>query len=183
MTPLTSASPLRSATTFAACALAFLALAAVSLASMAGAQAPSPFAGTWKLNPAQSKLQTISPPGSAVASITFDGTHWHYQRKHEYAARKPEIFSFDLQLNAPQPSVEKDGPFTFASRLTREGEALVLHQDITAANGEKASSVIRYTLANHAQTLIETERKLTPSHEETNRWVFDRVLSRGNTRP
>jgi hypothetical protein len=144
-------------------------------ATLLPAQSTPPFTGTWKLNPAKSHLETPNPPSTSVATVTFNGTHWHYQRKHEYSARKPEIFSIDLDLNAHQPHIEKDGPFTFSSRLTRDGASLVLHQDITASNGQKATSTLRYTLSNNAQTLTELEHKQTPSHEETNRWVFDRV--------
>ena len=144
-------------------------------ATLLPAQPPSPFTGAWKLNPAKSKLQTPNPPNTSTVTITFNGTHWHYQRTHEYSARKPETFSIDLDLNAPKPHIEKDGPFTYSSRLTREGSTLVLHEDITASNGQEATSTIRYTLSNNTQTLTELEEKHTPSHNETNRWVFDRV--------
>jgi len=150
-------------------------LALFFAATFLSAQTPSPFSGTWKLNPSKSKLQTPQPPSTSTVIITFNGTHWHYQRTHEYSARKPETFSIDLDVNAPQPHIEKDAPFTFSSRLTREGATLVLHEDITASNGQKATSTIRYTLANNAQTLVELEHKQTPSHDELNRWVFDRV--------
>jgi hypothetical protein len=139
------------------------------------AQTTPEFTGTWKLNPAQSKLQGPNPPNTSTVTITFNGAHWHYHRTHAYSARKPETFSIDLDLNASTPHIEKDGPFTFSSRLTREGATLVLREDITATNGQKATSIIRYTLTNNAQTLTELEYKQTPSHDETNRWVFDRV--------
>ncbi len=155
--------------------LALPTLALLLAASLLPAQPASPFTGTWKLNPAKSKLETPNPPSTSVVTITFNGTRWHYQRKHEYSARKPEIFSIDLDLNATTPHIEKDGPFTFASKLTRQGATLVLHEDISASNGQKATSTIRYTLSNSAQTLTELEHKQTPSHSETNRWVFDRV--------
>ena len=154
-----------------------LALTALFLfaATLLPAQNSPAFTGTWKLNSTKSKLQTSISPSTSTVTITFNGTHWHYQRTHEYSARKPESFYIDLDLNAPNPHIENDGPFTFASRLTREGATLVLYQDITASNGQKATSTIRYTLSSNAQTLTELEHKQTPSHEETNRWVFDRV--------
>ncbi len=151
------------------------AAAAFLAGTLLPAQTTSHFAGTWKLNPAKSKLQTPHPPSASTATVTWNGTHWHYHRTHEYSARKPETFSIDLDLNATRPHIEKDGPLTFSSRLTREGATLVLHEDITASNGQKAQSTIRYSLANNAQTLVELEHKQTPSHEETNRWVFDRI--------
>jgi hypothetical protein len=152
-------------------------LALLFVTTLLPAQTPSPFTGTWKLNSSKSNLETPTPPTTSTVHITFNETHWHYERTHEYSARKPEIFSIDLDLNASQPHVEKDGPFTFASRLTREGATLVLHEVITASNGQKATNTIRYTLTNNAQTLTELEHKQTPSHEETNRWVFDRIPS------
>ena len=143
--------------------------------SLLPAQAPLSFTGAWKLNLAKSKLETPNPPTASTVTITFNGAHWHYQRTHEYSARKPETFSTDLDLNAPRPRIEKDGPLTFASKLIREGATLVLHEDITATNGQQATNTIRYTLTNNAKTLTELEHKQTPSHNETNRWVFDRV--------
>lgn len=150
-------------------------LAFLFAATLLPAQTPSPFTGTWKLNHAKSKLETAHPPSASTATITFNGTHWHYQRTHQYSARKPETWSIDLDLNALKPHVEKDGPLTFASKFTREGDALVLHEDITAVNGEKAKNTVRYTVTNNGQTLTEIEHEETPAGNELNRWVFDRV--------
>ncbi len=159
----------------------FLLAALVFLSSsrMPGQSLPN-FSGTWKFDAAKSKLQTPNPPSAGTVTITFDGTRWRYQRTHEYSARKPEVFSMDLKVNDAKAHVDKEGPLTFALRLARAGDSLVLHEDITASNGQKATSTVRYTLANKGQTLTEIEHKQTPSHEETNRWVFDRVVERRN---
>ena len=133
------------------------------------------FAGTWKLNLKRSTLQTAHPPEASTAWIAFDGKTWSYKRTHTYAARKPETWSIQLQVGSPTAHIEKDGSLTFASKIARDGDALVMHEDITASNGQHATNTVRYTLADGGKTLIELEHEQTPSRNELNRWVFDRA--------
>jgi len=133
-----------------------------------------PFTGTWKLNMSKSKLQAAHPPVASTASIFCDGKHWHYKRTHTYKDGKSETWSIDLDVNSNLTHMEKDGPLTFFSKIHREGDALVLVEDIEADNGEKAKNTVRYSLLNNGRILEEVEHKQTPKGNELNRWVFER---------
>ena len=80
----------------------------------------------------------------------------------------------DLIVDSPKPLVVKNGPVTFYSRITRDGNALILKQDIVADTGEKATNTVRYTLEDSGKTLVEFEQEVTPEGNETNRWVSTR---------
>jgi hypothetical protein len=58
--------------------------------------------------------------------------------------------------------------------MYRDGNALVLAEDITASDGQKAKNTVRYTLEDDGNTLIEFEKEETPAGNETNRWVLER---------
>lgn len=133
-----------------------------------------PFSGTWILNMQRSKVEAAHPPVSGEAVILYDGKTWHFKRTHRNATEKVDRWSIDLVVGSPKFHVEKDGPLVFHSRMYRDGDALVLAEDITASDGQKAKNTVRYTLEDDGNTLIESEKEETPAGNETNRWVLDR---------
>jgi hypothetical protein len=141
------------------------------------AQQGAQFSGNWRLNLQKSRLQVEHPPVASRARIEYDGVTWHYTRTHDYAARKPETWAIVLKVGAAEAQVEKDGPLTFRSKMKRDGDALVLTEEITASNGQTARNVARYSVADGGRTLVELEQVVTPSRKETNRWVFERVVA------
>jgi hypothetical protein len=144
-----------------------------SLVSTQNAKTPS-FSGTWTLNIQRSKLEAAHPPVSGETIILYDGKMWHFKRAHTNAAGKVDTWSIDLVIGSAEFHVEKDGPLVFRSRMYRDGEALVLAEDITASDGQKAKNTVRYTLEDNGNTLIESEKEETPAGNETNRWVLER---------
>ncbi len=133
-----------------------------------------PFSGTWILNMQRSKVEAAHPPVSGEAVILYDGKTWRFKRTHKSATGKLDTWSIDLVVGSRKFHVEKDGPLVFHSRMYRDGDALVLAEDITASDGQKAKNTVRYTLEEDGNTLIESEKEETPAGNETNRWVLER---------
>jgi hypothetical protein len=134
-----------------------------------------PFTGTWTLDLHRSTFEgKAHPPIAAEVVIRYDGTHWHRWRSHTAANGKVDAHAQDLIVDAPKPVVVKDGPVTSYSRITRDGDALILKEDFVANTGEKATNTVRYTLEDSGKTLIEFEQEVTPEGNETNRWVSTR---------
>ena len=154
-----------------------LVLCLLMLTTLAEAQNKTipPFNGTWTLDLHRSTFEgKAHPPIAAEVVIRYDGTHWHRWRSHTAPDGKVDAHAMDLIVDAPEPLVVKDGPVTFYSRITRDGNALILHQDIVANTGEKATNTVRYTLEDSNKTLVEFEQEVTPEGNETNRWVSTR---------
>lgn len=137
------------------------------------AKVPS-FSGAWILNMQRSKVEAAHPPISSEAEILYDGKTWHFKRTHKNASGKIDTWSIDLVVGSREFHVEKDGPLVFHSRMYRDGNALVLVEDITAPDGQKAKNTVRYTLEDGGNTLVESEKEETPAGNETNRWVLER---------
>jgi len=133
-----------------------------------------PFSGTWILNMRRSKVEAAHPPVSGEAVILYDGKSWHFRRTHKTAAGKEDTWSIELVVGSQKFHIEKDGPLVFRSHMYRDGDALVLAEDITASDGQKAKNTVRYTLEDDGNTLIESEKEETPAGNETNRWVLER---------
>lgn len=156
--------------------IAQLGLGLLLFSSLASAQNGKllPFSGTWILNMERSKVEAAHPPVAGEAVILYDGKAWHFKRTHKNAAGKVDTWSIDLVVGSPKFHVEKDGPLVYRSRMYREGDTLVLAEDITASDGQKAKNTVRYTLEDDGNTLIESEKEETPAGNETNRWVLER---------
>jgi hypothetical protein len=154
-----------------------LALCLLALTAFTPAQTKPipPFTGTWTLDLHRSTFEgKAHPPIAAEVVIRYDGTHWHRWRSHTAPDGKVDAHAIDLIVDSPKPLFVKDGPVTFYSRITRDGDALILHQDIVANTGEKATNTVRYTLEDSGETLVEFEQEVTPEGNETNRWVSTR---------
>jgi hypothetical protein len=144
--------------------------------SFASAQAPrvAPFSGTWVLNMKRSKIES-QPPGSGQAVIEYDGKIWKYTHKHfNSSGQITDTWSVRLAVGSPTFHVEREEPLTFRSRIARVGDALVMTEYVTVANGQRAKNVTRYTLEDDGNTLIETEKGQGPLGIETNQWVLER---------
>jgi hypothetical protein len=107
-----------------------------SLASARNGKKP-PFSGAWILNMQRSKAEAAHPPVSGEAVILYDGKTWHFKRTHKNATGKVDTWSIDLVVGSPKLHVEKDGPLVFHSRMCRDGDALVLAEDITASDARR----------------------------------------------
>lgn len=77
-------------------------------------------------------------------------------------------------VDSKEDRIERDPPLTIRSRMTREGDVLVLSENYVADTGEKATNTVRYSLSDNAQTLTEDEREVTSEGNEHNVWVLER---------
>ena len=145
-----------------------------SLARLQAEKLPPPFSGTWVLNMERSKVEAAHPPVSGEAVIRYDGKTWHFKRTHRSTAGKVDVWSIDLVVGSPKFHVEKDGPYVFHTRMFRDGDSLVLAENITASDGQMGRNTVRYSLEDNGSTLIADEKEETPVGNETNRWVFER---------
>lgn len=155
-----------------------LALLLSSSVTSAQSEKIPPFSGTWTLNMQRSKVEAPHPPVSSEATIDYDGKTWHFKRTHKYATGKPDTWTAEFVVDSAKLHVEKEGPFTFRSRMYRDRDALVLVEDISATDGRKGKNTVRYTLEDDGNTLIESEKEETPDGPETNRWVLERKTNR-----
>ena len=134
-----------------------------------------PFSGTWKLDLQRTAfIGKPHPPIAGSVVIRYDGTHWYRWRSHTTSDGTVDKNSTRLIADSPKPVITREGPLTFYSRLKHDGEALVLTQDIVANTGERATNTVRYSLADHGNTLVEDEQEITPAGNETNHWVSTR---------
>jgi hypothetical protein len=133
-----------------------------------------PFSGTWILNMKRSKIES-PPPGSGQAIIEYDGRIWKYTHKHfNSSGQVTDTWSVRLVVGSPTLHVEREEPLVFRSRIARAGDALVMTEYVTVANGQRAKNITRYTLEDNGNTLIEAEKGQGPLGIETNRWVLER---------
>jgi hypothetical protein len=144
-----------------------------SLTRLQAEKLPPPFSGTWVLNMQRSKVEAAHPPVSGEAVIRY-GKTWHFKRTRRNDAGKVDVWSIDLVVGSPKFHVEEDGPYVFRSRMFRDGDSLVLAENITASDGQKGKNTVRYSLEDNGSTLIADEKEETPAGNETNRWVFER---------
>jgi hypothetical protein len=103
-----------------------------SLTRLQAEKLPPPFSGTWVLNMQRSKVEAAHPPASGEAVIRYDGKTWHFKRTHRNDAGKADVWSIDLVVGSPKFHVEKDGPYVFRSQMFRDGDSLVLTENITS---------------------------------------------------
>src|SRR5262245_2323638 len=120
----------------------------------------------------RSKVEAAHPPVSGEAVIRYDGKAWHFKRTHRNDAGKVDVWSIVLVVGSPEFHVEKDGPYVFRSRMLRDGDSLVLAENVTASDGQKGKNTVRYSLEDNGNILIADEKEETPAGNETNRWVF-----------
>jgi hypothetical protein len=132
------------------------------------------FTGTWKLDLHLSKLETKSPPTSSTARIHYDGKVWHFSRTHHFPDGKTDTWSTTMIVDSKKPRIQRFAPITSTSRITRDGNALVLNEELRADSGERGTNKVRYTLSDDGQMLTEDEREVSPDSHEHNVWVLKR---------
>jgi hypothetical protein len=128
------------------------------------------FSGTWQFNRRKSSLQ-IPPPDSTIFTIEHHEPRFHLARTHVFAG-KSDTFSIDLTTDG-ETVVRDHGNMKIYVRLYWEGETLVFDSKLER-EGEKATNVVRYKLADDEQTFIAEERFHSEQRSYENTWVFDR---------
>jgi hypothetical protein len=140
-----------------------------------------PFSGTWLLNLQRSKIESERPSGTSRAVIQYDGKNWRYIHIHWNRYNQQEDkWQVRLLVGSSAYHVEREEPLTFSSRISRQGDAMVLTEYLRTDKGQRGHTTTRYTLADGGNTLIEDERTVGPLGPATNRWVLERETSPNN---
>lgn len=147
-------------------------------AVVVGQEAAPPFTGVWTLNLQRSSIEAKHPPIASTARNRFDGQVWRLSRTHRYQQGKSDTWTTMLVVGSSKDRIERDPPLTSRSRMTRDGNALVLSEDFAADSGDKATNTVRYSLTDGGNTLVEDEREVTPDGSEHNVWVLERQANR-----
>ena len=132
------------------------------------------FTGVWTLNLGRSRIEAKHAPISSTVTIRYDGSTWWFSRTHQYPDGKSDTRTMTLPVGSKTARIERRPHETIASRMSHDGDLLVLNQDYTADTGEKATNTVRYSLTEGGNTLVEDEREVTPEGSEHNIWVLER---------
>ena len=133
---------------------------------------PKPdFSGTWKFNPARSRLQ-IPVPDTTIFVMEHREPALRITRTH-IAGERRDTFSLDLTTDGRETAVDR-GDLRIHARVTWEGDTLVFDTRLVRA-GEEASNVVRYSLSEDGKTFVAEERFRGASLSYDNLWVLDRV--------
>jgi hypothetical protein len=133
-----------------------------------------PFTGVWKLDLHLSKIESKHPPSASTAKIRYDGKVWHFSRTHHFSDGKADTWSTTMIVDSKSPRIQRFPPITSTSRITRDGSALVLNEELRADSGEHGTNTVRYTLSEDGQMLTEDEHEVSPDSNEHNVWVLKR---------
>jgi hypothetical protein len=134
-----------------------------------------PFSGAWKLDLKRSKVEAKNPPSASTATIRYDGKVWNFSRTHQFPDKPADTWSTSVPVDAREPQISHEPSLTISTRVTREGNEVVLRETYVADSGEKATNTVHYRLEDANQTLIEDEQETTPEGTEHNLWMLTRV--------
>jgi hypothetical protein len=151
--------------------LGFAAAVLVLAGSMLGAEKPN-FSGTWVVNPERSRLADWAKFDSTTITIEHKEPALRFHRLSIKSGKTDES-AYALTTDGVE-KVEKTGGRTSTSRLTWDGNSLVLQDVIVLANGRQATNTVRYTLKDAGKTLVAEESFRGPVVKYDNLWVADR---------
>jgi hypothetical protein len=133
------------------------------------------FSGVWNLDLHRSRIEAKNPPSASVATIRYDGKIWDFSRTHHYLHKPTDTWKTAMVVDAKEPRVTHQDGLTISSRVTREGDEVVLRENYVADTGEKATNTVHYRLEDGGNTLVEDEQEVTTEGNEHNLWVLTRV--------
>lgn len=149
-------------------------MSAVPIALLATACQPATtrpdFTGTWRFAPTRSVLQSPSPD-SSVFVIDHRDPQFHLSRTH-FSGADSDTFATDLTTDGVEMERSYEN-FQLRGRSYWEGEVLVFEATLLI-EGEQASNVVRYSLADEGRTLIAEEHQVMGQLSHENRWVFEK---------
>jgi hypothetical protein len=152
-----------------------LVLVAFVLAAMGAAAAvldKPDFSGDWVFNPEKSKLQAQFKLDSATFTIDHKEPDFHFSRVFVIGG-KSDSLSYALTTDGKEKVEEQPGR-TNTSRLTWDGDVLVLDVRIVLKDGREATNVVRYSLRDGGRTFVAEEKFRGPVLKYDNLWVADR---------
>jgi len=138
-----------------------------------GAQAGKPdLSGTWVLSLAQCQLQFPPKLDSGTITIEHRDPAFRFSRTFVVGGKEDSV-SYELTTDGREKVVKEPGRTT-TSRMSWEGDVLVLDERIVLANGREATNVVRYSLRDGGRTLVAEEKFRAPFHKHDNLWVAER---------
>jgi hypothetical protein len=84
---------------------------------------------------------------------------------------RTDTYAIDLRVGAGQPPITR-GAATLYPSLEWDGDQLVFRTRIVQPEGEEATNVVRYHLAEDGAVLVAEERFVSATQRYANRWVF-----------
>ena len=145
-----------------------------AFASASEAQAKPDFSGTWIFSAQKSALK-VPPPTSMTLQIEQKDPQISFARKQIYGDQ-----NFDWKLDTVtdgQKEVVQDAPgYTTHSRVSWQGNAILVDTEIIASDGTKVTDQVTYTLIDGGKTLEAVERQTTVGGKgsSTNKWVYEK---------
>jgi len=150
-----------------------LALVLAAAAVLASATPANPdFSGIWVINPQKSRLADWAKYDSTTITIEHKEPKFRFHRVSVKAGKTDES-SYELTTDGVE-KVEKDGGMTVHSRLSWEGEVLVLQNRMALPDGRQATNTVRYTLKDGGKTFVAEEKFRGPVVKYDNLWVADK---------
>ena len=126
--------------------------------------------GTWKFNPARSHLQ-IEAPTSTTIVIEHSDPVFRFRRVHVFG-QKEDMFSLELRTDGTAVVIWK-GSARIEARAHWEGWTLVF-ESLLSWDGNEATNVVRYDLAEEGLSLIGHERFRSSALSYDNVWVMEK---------
>jgi hypothetical protein len=130
------------------------------------------FSGTWVLNLQRCQLQFPSKLDSGTIIIEHRDPAFRFSRTFVVGG-KEDALSFELTTDGREKIV-KEPDRTTTSRMSWDGDVLVLDERIVLADGRAAINTVRYGLHESGRMLIAEEKFRGPVHKHDNVWVADR---------
>ena len=128
------------------------------------------FSGTWRFNPAKSRLESTAPTKS-IFVIEHQDPRFKLTRTHTRGERS-DTLTIEVTTDGREYH-RKEGEYESWTRMTWMGEELVLDMKM-AYRGEQGTNVVHYRLAGGGKTFIAAEWYHMPGKVHHNLWVFDR---------
>lgn len=128
--------------------------------------------GTWALNLEKCQLQFPAKLDGGTITIEHKDPAFRFSRTF-VGGGKEDSLTYELTTDGREKIVTGPGRTT-TSRLSWDGDVLVLDERIVLADGRAATNVVRYSLREGGRTLIAEEKFRGPFHKHDNLWVADR---------
>jgi hypothetical protein len=142
----------------------------------AGSAAPPKpdFSGTWIFNSSRSQLELKLALESGVFTIDHQEPRFRFSRVFVVGG-KEDALSYALTTDGAE-KVEEGPGRTTTSRLSWDGDVLVLDERIVLKDGRQAVNIVRYSLQDGGRTLVADEKFRGPIRKYDNHWVADRKI-------
>lgn len=150
-----------------------LAISIILAAAAVGAHAAAPldFSGKWALSLERSQIDPRIGKGLERGSAQITQTDAILTLARVFVTGgKEDRGGYELRLDGTEKTTT-EGPITRHARLAWEADSLVLHERLTAPQGE-ATNTVHYRLLDGGRTLEARESFRGPRMQYDNVWVF-----------